>query len=814
MSTQKSSFGSITIVDIGDIGEFSVYPQCNLPLSVSYAPDSDTYIPNWGTNNLVITPSIWYGSSRILPTAQGMTVTWTRKEGISSATALTTGETAVNGVLTVSANKFTPSIPMITYIVTCSYTEPTTNDVISAQGEITFTLSKQGVANKSASITGEAVFKYNTDGTLVGNSSITLTGRVTSVSITGWQYRTSNGIYTTYPNSGATSTLTVNATDSIFTNDTATIKLLTDDNAVYDLHTITKIRDGAAGEATVSAVLTNETQMIPYVNGQGDFTGAVCSIVIYSEGVDATSLYTITQSYSGVTATASTTTATNDTVTVSDMSGSTGYVKFRAVLTSDPNSTPIIKVYNIVKVEGTAGESPVIYSIEPSTLAITKSINNTYTPSTVTFYNYQTVGNSKTAYSGRLKIYENIEASSITPSSTAVYTSSANETSYTYTPSVNATVIVGVLYEKDGFTTVLDKQTVAIANDGKTGAAGINIIFGNTYDGIPTDSNGVTPSAYSVVIPFDGYKGIKKVATNVTGTVPTLLGITPTVVNATTQASGSITYNIPQGTTVFSDGGTLTFTFSIEGTTATCTYSWGKFTGGKDGENATSLLLQAPHGNIIGNGNASVEITAILIEGANNVTSSATYKWYKYVISGSSGSYVQISGETTNVLTVIDSMVDNYASFKCEAVYNTKTYIGYMSIMDKQDPIQVSVFSTIGDRLINGQGVGALYVRVYKQNTEIDPIVTENFVTALPSSASSGDYCYLVDSGNKVVTLYKYTTGWTVATEPYVGTYAWSYRDKDGNTITTGILPTSGKAIYIDGSYIDEKLIVDVEVTV
>ena len=159
-------------------------------------------------------------------------------------------------------------------------------------------------------------------------------------------------------------------------------------------------------------------------------------------------------------------------------------------------------------------------------------------------------------------------------------------------------------------------------------------------------------------------------------------------------------------------------------------------------------------------------------------------------------------------------MVDNYASFKCVAVYNTKTYIGYMSIMDKQDPIQVSVFSTIGDRLINGQGVGALYVRVYKQNTEIDPIVTENFVTALPSSASRGHYCYLVDSGNKVVTLYKYTTGWTVATEPYVGTYAWSYRNKDGNTITTGILPTSGKAIYIDGSYIDEKLIVDVEVTV
>ena len=38
-----TSYGSITIVDITDIGEFSLYPTCDLPLSVIYTPDNNNY---------------------------------------------------------------------------------------------------------------------------------------------------------------------------------------------------------------------------------------------------------------------------------------------------------------------------------------------------------------------------------------------------------------------------------------------------------------------------------------------------------------------------------------------------------------------------------------------------------------------------------------------------------------------------------------------------------------------------------------------------------------------------------------------------
>ena len=51
-----TSYGSITIVDVTDIGEFSLYPTCDLPLSVVYSPDDNEYTPNWGRqeNNVYV----------------------------------------------------------------------------------------------------------------------------------------------------------------------------------------------------------------------------------------------------------------------------------------------------------------------------------------------------------------------------------------------------------------------------------------------------------------------------------------------------------------------------------------------------------------------------------------------------------------------------------------------------------------------------------------------------------------------------------------------------------------------------------------
>ena len=54
------TYGSITLVDITDSGQLSVYPTSNMPLSIIYDPDQNTYTPNWSSTNLTLTPVIYY----------------------------------------------------------------------------------------------------------------------------------------------------------------------------------------------------------------------------------------------------------------------------------------------------------------------------------------------------------------------------------------------------------------------------------------------------------------------------------------------------------------------------------------------------------------------------------------------------------------------------------------------------------------------------------------------------------------------------------------------------------------------------------
>ena len=109
-----------------------------------------------------------------------------------------------------------------------------------------------------------------------------------------------------------------------------------------------------------------------------------------------------------------------------------------------------------------------------------------------------------------------------------------------------------------------------------------------------------------------------------------------------------------------------------------------------------------------------------------------------------------------------------------------------------------------------------MYVRVFRNGEEVDELKSDRFLTANPSSASTGDYYYKIDASKKTVTLMQFNgTSWAVAsTDGYVGEYNWTYRDKDGSPTTTGIPATSGKVIYIDGSYITKKIIADVRVNI
>lgn len=891
-----TSYGSITIVDITDVGEFSVYPKIQGSKNQIYDVDTGTPTPDWSSSNIIIDPVAYYGGTNVT-TATGVTYAWTRRDGAGSETALiavdtTHGEQAQTdstqshyGRLTIDRNMLTlnNSTGLITYVLTATYVVD--GITLTAVGEADFTLVKQGSNAKTAKITGRNVFKYDTDGALTpSNDKIELTGAVTSTSISGWYYKNSSGNFVT-TGAGSGATIRVNPSNNqieygdnyasststisdLFNNDVATFKLVTSDNNTYDIFSITKLRDGAAGSSVATAVLTNDDQMIPFDSSgtTGDFSSAVSQIKIYVGGVLQTSQnsnWSITQGLDSVSATASTTSIANDTVTVSAFTGtaSTGNVTFTCTGTVDGTSVTLSKTFSLIKItSGADGTSPTIYSIEPDVYALNKNVSNVFSPTGVTFSAYEQTGTTKTAYSGRIQFFNSggtlmndSGSTSGTPEDTT------NRTSRTFTPPAAWTdTITAKLYPTStaiSGSNPLDSQTVTITFDGATGQDGapgatgpgaLQITLTNEAEVIPCNSSNNpianSGSNYVITSEFDGYQGTTKKYTTVSATAfapASGANVSAVTVPATTTGSGSITYSIPNTRTI-GQNGTLTFTFNIyDGADATSTllgtvtkvYSWTR-------SNAVDapifLLLETPDGTVFEkNGTtpspSSVRAVLNLVEGSTNISSGVTYKWYtgsSYATEITSTSSSSNLYKSNNALYIKPAAIDGYASFKGTATYDGNTYTQYVSIIDKSDPLQISVHSTVGLQIKNSQGVGAIYARVTQDGNEIDVVPADiEAGTSYPTTGivNGSQFVKLSTEAHKyerTATLMQYNGSTWAAATAAVCQYEWTFRDENNNVITDSTkVPyqntsdkTKNQFIYIDADLIDSKITADVKV--
>lgn len=817
-----TAYGSITIVDIGDLGELSVTPQSNQPIMVIYDPDSNSYSPNWGDSNLVLTPVVYYGAQCLLdrmstskPT--GLNISWQKQEGSGDPQPISSG-VGTDGKLTINTNPFNPSsISLITYLVSVSYTEPNSGVVLNASGQITFSLVQNASKTKSATITGENVFKYNSSNIPLV-SSITLTGIVKNTTIQNWQYKNSSGSFVDI--SGATgATLKIYESDTnYFTNDIAIIRLQTAEEDVYDEHTIFKIRDGANGTSTISVVLSNEDQMVPCDANNNPISGwqtnCTTSISIYSGNkIDYTGwTITVDQSH-GVTGNWD---SNNHIFSAETISADTGYVIFTC---HREGYDTVTKTFSLTKVKsGADGTSPTIYSLNVDSLAINKNINKVYNPATINITATSQKGNkAPTAYKGRFKIY-------LDGSSTASYNSSSDESSHSYTIPNTVTKNIKIeLYETGGFTKKLDSQTVVITSDGATGAQGIgglSFVLGNYSDVIPCTSAGLVAQVMTINIPFAAYKGIERqVCTATYSGIPT--GVEVTVTDCTTDADGKITLNIPENNALGGAAiinGTITITLTSNSISNTQTYTWTKNLKAENGADAVTFQLYSPNGGVISNSQNSVDVKPQLNDGATDKTESASYEWKYYDGTG----YKSCSGVTGytitgNKLTIDPKAVSSYVSIKCTASYNSKSYDAYFSVYDKTDPIQVTVLSTLGDKLINSVGKGILYTKIFRNGVEIDPIVTTNcglISDRNKLTPTKGNYFWLLDDENTKVILQQYngSTWVDVATDPHSGKYKWSAIDSTGSAVF--LTETTGKAQYLSGSVVESKTIFNVEVKI
>lgn len=827
MPINIKAYGAVSVRDYTDLGQILVYLTSSQPSTVVYNPNqnSTSYVPDWSTNNLVITPVIQYNGASLPLNSSGLTITYTRKEGSGNASALTTGEAVSGGILTVSANKLASvSSGQLTYICTVSYTDPEVGVPVETQASMTYTLITQATEPKSASITGESLFLYNSDKVLVGNNTIVLTADVSNVEISQWQYQKSDGTYAAFPTTYNTSisgdTLNVKATEAnIWLNSrTAVIKLATTDADVYDIHQITKVEDGARGNATVSAVLSNENHYVP-CSATGtvlSWNGASTKITIYEGGTDTTSSWNINVTLgNGLSGTFDSTTST---FTPDGLTEETSYCDF--VCTRTDYAT-ITRRFTITKTRsGADGNDAEIYMLEADTLTININESGVFSPTSVTFSGWKRVGNSTTAtaYAGRFKIEESTDGSTYPAS--AAYTSNSNESTKTWTPSsTNVKMIRCTLYASGGTSNALDTQTIIITHDGisgKDGDDGLNGIsmgLGNYQDVLPCSSNGYTSQAKDISIPFYGLAGITKVP--VTATVGTLPGgITVKSNTAGTASSNGLLILTVANNSALGDASlitgditiTLACTYNSQTQSAQMKYTWTKNLKAVNGKDAVVLQVYSEDGAVLHNSSGTTTLQVRLISGASTVTP-AKIQWQQY----SSGDYSDISGKTSASLVVTPSMVTDYAFFKVKAWYPTTSdgpYEGYITVDDETDPYVAYTFATVPE-FKNSQGFGAIYTRVYQNGIEVDPIKSTTFSDTAPTSPSTGDYYYHLDSSNQTCTLKKYNgTRWVDATSDDNDKFTYNYyrQNAQGTPLDTTQPYADTRCFYIDPSIINGRM--------
>ena len=830
------SYGRIAITNISRVGTLSVNPTCNMPLQVVYNPDSATYIPDWATNHLEIKPIVYFDGALL---DSGYAVIFKKKDGSSTESTIsaTSGAEAVsNNTLIVSNNTLKDSnTGIITYLMEVSYTEPKTQVTLTSVAQLTFSLIKNSETVKYASITGENVFLYNTNQVIQGSDKITLEGRVTGVSISAWQYKNANGDWVNYPttnnNPGGINgtSLVISESDSVFISDKATIKLSTTDSSVYDIITISKIRDGAAGGNSIAVVLSNDSHVIP-ADSDGNaysYEGASTQVFVYEGGLDVTEDYDITYTVSHPGAMTVAVNQSSGVYSVESISNTidSAWITF-SCSKADSTTAPLTAKFTITKVKaGLDGENAVIYSLKPSTYAINKDEAGVMTPSKIAFQAKKRIGSaSEVAYSGRFVIFETTVYNPEDNDWTEVVRSTADETVKQYTPSTSAKAIKCLLLPAGSTTNseALDSQMVVITSDGATGedgapgVGGLNVMLGNESEMITCDTEGLVSEDQTITIPYTIYKGITKVAgtAEISGALPTgmtLVGIT----NASATASGVITIKATRGGNLGGPSvtkGEINILFTVDSVQDTKKFSWSKNIKAKDGINAVVFQSYTPNGNIIINRQNNVTIATMLVEGSNIIDSGVTYVWYKF----DGSDYTVIGGETNSTLVVRPDMVDTMASFKCTATYNTKEYSTYYVVTDRSDPYEVVVYSSLGTQLVNNDKPGAIFVRVMQNGTEVDPIKSTVFGTTAPSGPSTGDFYYLLNSTARTCTLMKYNgSTWAAATGGDLPTlnYKFFKLDSTGNAVDITTPWKTGKAVYFDNQDTDPTLDLMVEVT-
>ena len=193
--------GQFTIVDYNDAVTLTGFINSNQPKTQMYNPDNDTYIPDWSTSNLILTPSLYViGTTTDKITSTEVTgVQWFDGSGTTAITSA--GNFALSGtknhILTVKANVLS-GLPGKDFRCEVTYKDPTTN--LSLVHKMSISLSRvingggitdlivttpDGNVFKNAEVTSLTAKAELWRGSTVDSSSVTYKWAIMDASVTG-----------------------------------------------------------------------------------------------------------------------------------------------------------------------------------------------------------------------------------------------------------------------------------------------------------------------------------------------------------------------------------------------------------------------------------------------------------------------------------------------------------------------------------------------------------------------------------------------------------------------------------------------------
>ena len=811
MATKVITSSQLTFVDITDQRKLSTYLTSNL--TTVQTLDGGIYNPSWDTSNLVITPQVFIDQTPL--NLSDVTTTWKRKDGNNAETDLKTGESVNNNMLTVNLNNLgTSASGMITYICYVTYTDKETAQTVNITDQMTYTLIKAAENAKTCSIGGPQVFKYDKDGVCTSDTQITLNATVQNVTIAKWQYYnpTSNA-YQDYPTTNENTDITsallyvTNAHPVFDSAGVAKIKLTTSDASVYDIITITKVYDGAKGTPgdpgapAYTVLLTNEAYSFPGTTNTAKDSSVTTEVVAYQGTVKKN---VVIKTVDGKSASSSKI-ATNINGLSFSVSGAIITFYASEALVTSSGSVPIV-----ITVDGTdytkafswsisyTGAGACSLGIEASSQIFKSTDGATYTPDTIIL----------------TPIVQNLALSNVqwkySTNGGTTWTDITNTTSSTSNVYYNNTT--KVLTIPKGFTAFTasitsivfrcingeytDSITVVRLSDGKSASAAYTIILSNEMQGIATNSQLIPLGTSTFECAITVYKGSQQLtATNGTvgeGKFKVVLPTNPSGITLAQTVAGEVTFAVSNSTPILATG-TINLTIQIESTSNTVVKSI-SYSASKSGTSPVTFMVWAPNGDVFSNQTGTLPLSAIAYEGSVDITSQATFQWYKYV----NGQYQAISGKTSSTYQVSGADVVNIQTYKCIMKYNGVDYSGVYTMEDKSDTYVSEMLTVGGTTFKNGQGGSAVYMVVRSNGVEKDPFPANCSIGATaPLNPTNGTYWWQLYSGG--VQLMKYNgTSWAASTDdPQTLSYSWSLMDKDGNTTEFN---KTGKVIYLSCS--------------